>query len=147
MRKALFNDFVFLDGAPGITRMFYDVHYEGSSHCQFFRGEFCETEFVAVYRHPRFPRAKFLELLFNIIKTLCGDFIVFGDCNIDFNKAENQLLLTKFKNLNARLALRLNESTTEYNTLLDVCFTNVNDLTCHVYETYYSYHKGLCINF
>ena len=41
----------------------------------------------------------------------------------------------------------IHEPTTNGGTNIDLCFTNIRDYTCGVHETYFSYHKGIWIQF
>lgn len=117
-----------------------------NGHCLLLSGKIEDAIVVSVYKHPRFPNKE----LFQILESQLNDLqqakvIVVGDFNIDLKLESNKFLLDFFQKFNLTCKQDISESTTEYNSLLDVCFSNIESLTVSVYENYYSYHKGLSI--
>lgn len=51
------------------------------------------------------------------------------------------------KNNNLNTLLNINNVSTNLGTHIDICFSNVQLSEAFFYETYYSYHKPICIIF
>ncbi len=142
---------------------------KSSSHCLILSAKIDGVYCYAVYKHPNFSKRDFLRLLTQQLKNQFpkelhdpeeeenivqedhnGEpprVIVFGDMNINLSDSSmNSRVLELFNRINLRSCLDLTESTTDYNTHLDVCFSNIPTLCCSTYENYYSYHKSLCIS-
>ena len=71
---------------------------------------------------------------------------ILGDMNMDAKNYSNKGYLSEVSKNSLNSALPFETSTTDNNTNLDLCFTNYSNLTATVYETYYSLHKGLSLN-
>lgn len=97
---------------------------------------------IVCYKHPNFTKGVFFDKLRQCLsqsgsmKTL-----VLGDFNVDGH--ERNLY---FSQTGLHAKLNLDEATTEFGTQIDGVYSNHESLTASIHETYYSYHKGLCIN-
>ena len=94
---------------------------------------------ICVYRPPRGNKNEFQDELLKVINCLPHEScIITGDFNIDY-KANN----CSFANALASHSFNqvVESATTDQGTLLDhVYLRNLTLTTCHVYDTYYSYH-------
>lgn len=99
---------------------------------------------VLCYCHPDFSRRSFLAKLKSTLEEIAGDVIVVGDFNI--NLITNDYGIKEFfNNLGLTNRLPFGEKTTNGGTAIDLCFSNAK-IEASIHETYYSYHKGICIN-
>lgn len=97
------------------------------------------------YKHPKYPVGGFLNSVSSCMDRFHGSrIVVMGDFNVDILKNAHgvqEFFTTRgFEN-----KLKENDVTTEYGTQIDACFSNFQETTAFVHETYYSYHKGICV--
>lgn len=116
-----------------------------SSHCVILTCSLKDAVVIALYRHPRCNLSFFCEKLEEKLFSLPNDKtkIVLGDINVDLLSSDKRVWeLFQKHGLKNKLG---NEPTTNYGTQLDVCFSNSVAVYASVYDTYYSYHKGVCV--
>ena len=119
---------------------------QDNSHCLLLVGSLSGVVIIVGYRHPNFPRGAFLELLGKkITENNDKRLLVFGDMNFDLRSDSNRTILDFFKKYKLTPVLDITTATTEFGTHLDLCFGNISTARASVYETYYSYHKALSI--
>lgn len=112
------------------------------SHCLILTGTISHVRFLALYKHPKFSRSNFLHILAKQLEEHSTEqLVVFGDMNIDLSDSSNASVLEFFEKFNLKSCIPPSKSTTDYNTHLDVCFTNMSNLQSKINENYYSYHK------
>lgn len=100
---------------------------------------------IVCYKHPRFSSSVLLEVLQLILISSPGPKVLIGDLNMGAN--HDRLKLNDFfSKFGMRPNLGTEDVTTELGSQIDVCFSNVSELLVSVAETYYSYHKALCIS-
>jgi hypothetical protein len=95
-------------------------------------------------------RKSFIEKLKKYIYNNCIEqkIILFGDFNLIMKNNENRNFLTKeLSGFNLTTVLPLELSTTDCNTQIDGLFTNFagNSFNFGIYESYFSYHKGIWV--
>ena len=105
-------------------------------------GDLC---LLAAYRHPVQGYKTFDNILSKIpYKDM--NTVVLGDFNIDHLIPSTQLtdlhttMLTRYN-----ASTKLNIETTDYHSSLDHVYTNMDDTTCGVLETYWSDHKAIYV--
>lgn len=104
-----------------------------------------EVVILICYRHKNYSPSSFLHDLKEIITSVNEKCIVCGDLNIDLIRNPNVNLKQFFENLGFHNLLPSVASTTDYGTYIDLCFSNYLEANSFIYETFYSFHKGLCI--
>lgn len=97
------------------------------------------------YRSPSCSITEYKKVVENVLMNLVGNVIFFGDINIDLSREKN----ASFKNFMSKFALTCSLDatlpTTNDSTHIDCVFSNVPNLQCSLYETYFSHHKAICI--
>lgn len=124
-----------------VTNLQY-VHL--NQHCLFILWQINTINIVMMYKSPKFPNKLVLEYLDQILNTLTKSMLIFGDINLDL-KNDGTTFLNLMKNFQLTSKLDIQESSTNHGTHIDICFSNVENLEAWYYETYYSYHKPICI--
>lgn len=100
---------------------------------------------VMTYRHPKFSLMPFyLELKKTSDSIKDRNIIWFGDFNLDLLSTEGGKLRSVFQKCGFQLC-QTSEATTDGNSMLDLAFTNFNEARAWSYESYFSYHKPICI--
>ncbi len=117
------------------------------SHYQLVRCHWDDIALFVCYKHKDFNTNVFLrDVKDAIFTTKENHLIIVGDFNVNFIKDNTFNLPAFFSALKMERSLKYDEATTDYGTQLDCVFTNVQSLQASVWETYYSYHKGICVN-
>jgi endonuclease/exonuclease/phosphatase (EEP) superfamily protein YafD len=118
-----------------------------ASHYQLVRCHWDDSAILICYRHKLFNVNEFLCAVKDaILQTKENHIILIGDFNVNLIKDNTFNLRRFFSVLQLESSLKNDESTTDYGTQIDCVFTNVQLLHATVWETYYSYHKGICVN-
>lgn len=121
-----------------------EVDYSASGHCIFVTWKICDVQMVMLYKSPKYSKSRFTSKLEEIFNNLSGNVIVFGDININLQEDGEQFVeLLRSNNLMSKL--RLQDPTTDYGTHIDCCFSNIDGLVVWMYESYFSYHKPICM--
>ena len=100
---------------------------------------------LSIYKAPNFPKKLFLEKLTIFVnrsskKYQYRNIIIGGDFNINLKEDDN--LLKNFMNETKMFnCLPKNHATTDYNTQIDLCFTNLKNIKCNYFESLLSDHK------
>ena len=127
------------------------TYYEANSSLSVVSYLFKGIGITFLYKSPLFKTANLilhLHSTFEKFKVLhVQNCVVVGDFNINFMKiSRDQDLLHNFMKEN-KLTLRQNfTSATDYGTMIDLCFSNINVVNCKVYESVTSDHKPLWFN-
>jgi hypothetical protein len=101
--------------------------------------------FYVAYKSPRATDKDLMLFLDDVMTNGPEDKVLMGDLNIDLRKP----LPTCFKHFIGRHNLKsINPNsypTTDAGTHIDVCLSNIKNIRSNVYESYFSFHKPLCI--
>jgi len=127
-------------GVPKLNKQ----HYK-NSHCVFVEWVVKDVTLVMVYKSPKFPNSKFFEMLLTYLKRKMPKIAFFGDFNINILAKEGAGLVKIFHDYQLKSSLSPRTSSTDGGSHIDCCFTNISDLTAWFYESYFSYHKPICI--
>lgn len=112
---------------------------------------------LSVYKSPNYPNGIFLQTINSIISDLKQKnyvfFIVIGDFNINImNTSEiNQFDIKSLKEFMRKNILNFclseDQPSTDNNTQIDHCYSNINKLQCNYYESFpvISYHKPIWV--
>lgn len=121
------------------------VESANNAHCLFLQWVVSGVTVIMVYKHPSYSQSRFLAKLEEILDNLNRNILLFGDANMDISNPENRkfLQLMARKDLISKLAIQ--DPSTDYGTHIDVCFSNVESVDAWFYESYFSYHKAICI--
>jgi hypothetical protein len=114
-------------------------------HCLLARYLVGSVSIIVMYKHPKFSKQQFQVILEDVLKSVQGKTVIIGDINIDLLNEHNIYIYQLFEKYNFYSQLTRIPST-NLATQIDCCFTNF-ETTAWLYETYYSYHKSICITF
>lgn len=114
-------------------------------HCLLARYLVGSVSIIVMYKHPKFSKQQFQVILEDVLKSVQGKAVIIGDINIDLLNENNIYVYQLFEKYNFYSQLPRIPST-NLATQIDCCFTNF-ETTAWLYETYYSYHKSICITF
>jgi hypothetical protein len=120
-------------------------HFVERSHCLFLKWTTSNVGITVMYKSPGYPNRKFLHFLDRFLAELNGPGVFVGDININMQKPEGENVLKIFQKHNYDSKLNLESPSTDGGTHIDVCFSNVPHLEAWFYESYFSYHKPICI--
>ena len=103
---------------------------------------------MAVYKPPAVPLQCLLNSLYSAVRKNCErdcQLIIMGDFNIDiYGSTSDYEQLEQFMS-DMGLQQHVNEMTTDMRTAIDHIYSNLENITCGVSETYFSYHKSVWI--
>ena len=121
------------------------THIFGSGHCLFVKFIQSGVTVLMTYKSPKYPLSDFSEKFAEQLKNSRGKLLVFGDVNIDLKAPEGKPILKLFEWRNLDAMVDIQHPSTDYGTHIDCCFSNVPNAMAWFYESYYSYHKAICI--
>jgi hypothetical protein len=99
-----------------------------------------------IYRHPNSKLDIFYQYLEKLLEhNGSSEAAFFGDFNIDLKKKSNSILLSIYKKYGYDLKVPLNSSSTENESQIDLCFSNMKSARAWYYETILCLHKPICI--
>jgi hypothetical protein len=98
-----------------------------------------------MYKHPNYPIRLFLSSLKEILDIGAAKSVFLGDINIDLQKPEGHHVLKLFRERGLESKLDIEKPSTDGGSHIDICFSNVDTLQAWFYESYYSYHKPICV--
>jgi hypothetical protein len=116
-----------------------------TGHCLIVRLRISTINVVMVYKSPGYSSSRFLEKLKDVLQIVGNNVVVFGDFNIDLQKPEGRNVLQLFSLFRLEAKLNSQHSSTDGGTHIDFCFSDVCCMEAWFYETYYSYHKAICM--
>ncbi|XP_054711012.1 uncharacterized protein LOC129220608 [Uloborus diversus] len=117
-----------------------------TGHLEVLVVEYEETYIVSVYRSPKFSLNDLFDCLTQMMKDFRkANFIILGDFNIDW-KTHSRTFHQWMTAFNLRMVLA-EESSTNYDTQLDLCFTNIESISAYYYESVTSFHKPIWVLF
>lgn len=114
-------------------------------HCVILTWELPGKTVVVLYRHPSYNTGEFLRRVRSVLSEVHEEIIIIGDINLNIlaNEAVQLQRMFSEKKLCNKLCASV---TTNYLTQIDVCFSNGDTVLASTCETYYSYHKGIYVN-
>jgi hypothetical protein len=121
------------------------MNNSGTGHCLFVKWSISNLDAIMVYKSPKFPIPLFLEELRNQLLVSENQLLVFGDFNINLKESEGKKLSEVFEEYGMTSKLNIRHPTTNGGSHIDCCFSNGPDVEAWLYESYYSYHKPICI--
>jgi hypothetical protein len=120
--------------------------FSSSGHYVFVHFQVSDVNLIMVYKSPNYSVCVFLRALEEVLISISGSIIVFGDFNIDLHSPVGRSTLDFFNRLNLESKLNYRtSSSTDGSTFIDFCFSNIPTVEAWFYETYYSYHKAICL--
>ncbi|CAF1035111.1 unnamed protein product, partial [Brachionus calyciflorus] len=109
-----------------------------------------DVTLISIYKSPKYSSSSLLFRLRNIFLSINfnGNFklIICGDFNIDINKPESISLVNFLELYGLKFSLELNTNSTNKNTQIDLCFSNLTQLKIGYFENLFSYHKPIWIS-
>ena len=103
---------------------------------------------MAVYKPPAIPLRCLLNALYSAVRKNCEEnnqLIIMGDFNIDiYGSTSDYKELQQFMS-SIGVKQQISEMTTDMRTAIDHIYSNLENTTCGVSETYYSFHKSVWI--
>ncbi|OXA54149.1 ATP-dependent DNA helicase PIF1 [Folsomia candida] len=116
--------------------------FKNNSHCSSIRFSILTGKFEF---HPQYSAATFLKDVENLLNSTKGTpMIVFGDFNLNFMTQDGFQMKQIFTKMGLRLITPI-ENSTDGNTSIDACFSNLYGVSAWFYESYFSYHKPICV--
>ena len=116
--------------------------------CTIKRESHSSIKVMAVYKPPAIPLLCLLNSLYSAVRKNCGEerqLIILGDFNIDiYGSSSDYEQLERFM-CDIGLKQHVSEMTTDMRTAIDHIYSNLENITCGVSETYFSYHKSVWI--
>jgi hypothetical protein len=104
-----------------------------------------ETTCIMIYRSPSSKKSEFKQVLQTILNERQGKpTIIFGDMNINFASEDSLTYKQDFKRYGFAQTTPP-EASTDGNTCIDVCYSNIVGISAWNYESYFSYHKPICL--
>jgi hypothetical protein len=145
MKRHAFGSLLLANGCLNVK--LFDCHVYVDSSCFLETVAYVYEDVVVVFLH-RSPRYKFehlllyLELIFNKCKVEnILKIVVIGDFNVDFlSKSYEHLTLKNFMLHHGFLLCQKYFPTTDYGSMIDLCFSNIPNLLCEGYESITSDH-------
>lgn len=124
-----------------------NLHVDSSAdgHCLFLQWVVSGINVIMTYKHPAYLQLRFVEKLAEILNKINGNILLFGDVNTDLTKPESKRFVKLMERKKLMSKLPIQDPSTDYGTHIDVCFSNVDSVDAWFYESYFSYHKAICI--
>jgi len=122
-------------------------YFNEQGHSLFVKWIVDDTHLVMIHKSPKFSTATFMRHLRLELQMIKGEqkYLFFGDFNINLQGPEGKRLIEMFGEYGLTSKLQLTDISTDGGTLIDGCFSNKEDVKATFYESYYSYHKPICI--
>ena len=116
--------------------------------CTIKRKSCSSIKVMAVYKPPAVSLQCLLNSLYSAVRKNCerdSRLIIMGDFNIDiYGSTLDYQQLEQFMS-DMGLKQHVSEMTTDMRTAIDHIYSNLENVTCGVSETYFSYHKSVWI--
>jgi hypothetical protein len=124
-----------------------EIHVDnsGTGHCLFVKWSVSNLNLIMVYKSPKYSTSQFIEQLRTQLSVSENKMLVFGDFNINLKESEGKQLSALFQEFELTSTLNIHHPTTNGGSHIDCCFSNHEDVEAWIYESYYSYHKPICI--
>jgi PIF1-like helicase/Helitron helicase-like domain at N-terminus/Herpesvirus tegument protein, N-terminal conserved region len=115
---------------------------DAHGHVEILTFNFDNITFCIVYSSPKVRTVTCEDLLRNALEHTLSSVIVVGDLNVDIKTVSNSRQQQLLASMNLISQLEPNAVTTNANTQIDWCFSNIT-VTATPYESYFSHHKPL----
>ena len=116
--------------------------------CSIKRESHSSIKVMAIYKPAAVPLQCLLNSLYSAVRNNCGgesQLIIMGDFNIDiYGSSADYEQLERFMS-DIGLKQHVSGMTTDMRTAIDHIYINLEDITCGISETYFSYHKSVWI--
>ena len=124
-----------------------DCSKTADGHCIFVQGKINDVVCVIMYKSPKFPAAKFLDKIRSILCKSFGQMMFLGDININLFSSDGFAVKQLYQEFGFHSLVPNNRSSTNGHTQIDCCFCNFTsqNVKSWFYESYYSYHKPMCV--
>lgn len=113
-------------------------------HCIFVNVTFGGLSIVVIYKSPTFPKYRFRQMLQSMLSTTNNNALYVGDINLNLMDEQHQDIIEMFNEQGLTMQLNM-EPSTNGGSHIDICFSDVEYLSSWFYESYYSYHKPICV--
>jgi hypothetical protein len=120
-------------------------HCSSTGHSLVVRFQILDMNMVVAYKSPQYSKSLFIKTMDDTFRSIEGDVVVMGDFNMDLRKSEGRKILDLFNAYQLESKLNLGSFSSDGGTHIDYCFSNVANVQAWFYETYYSYHKAICV--
>jgi len=100
---------------------------------------------ICTYKSPEFSNSVFSAKIRECLQNIEEPSVFFGDDNVCLYKPEAAGLLKVLELCGSHSMLPSHCSTTNGGSQFDCCFKNFDEPKAWIYESYYSYHKPICI--
>jgi hypothetical protein len=120
-------------------------HCSLTGHSLIVRFQMLDMNMLVAYKSPQYSKSLFTKTMENTLRSIDGNVVVIGDFNMDLRKSEGHKILDLFNYHRLESKLNIESFSTDGGTHIDYCFSNVANIRAWFYETYFSYHKAICI--
>jgi len=127
------------------TNPIFNSYYSNNGHCLFVTFHVQDVTVVMSYKSPAYNQSLYVERLEALLSSYCGKILLFGDINIDLKKKDGENIRKRLLDLNFKCIIDATNCSTDGGSRIDVCFANFKFIEAWFYESYYSYHKPICI--
>ncbi len=138
----------YADGTPSTSAVCFplvDTDASGNGHSIFVTVIYGGLTIVVMYKSPMFQKSRFRQMLHSSLSLVNTNVIYVGDINLDMCDEKNSDIVEVFAKYGLQSRLNLKETSTNGNTHINVCFSDIDFLNCRFYVSYYSYHKPICV--
>ena len=141
-----------------VTKINTTLKFAGSHYClieSFLIEISTPINLIVIYKSPKYSNSSLFENISQIIneisavnsfnKLLVGDFNINVKNYEDWNLATIKLTNQFMKNNQLHFSLPMNQSSTDLETQIDLCFSTISPIQCNYYESFpvFSYHKPI----
>jgi hypothetical protein len=120
-------------------------HCSSTGHSLVVCFQILDTNMVVAYKSPQYSKSLFIKTMDDTFRSIEGDVVVIGDFNMDLRKSEGRKILDLFNAHQLESKVNVDSFSSDGGTHIDYCFSNVANVQAWFYETYYSYHKAICV--
>lgn len=120
-------------------------HNSSCGHFLIIHFRVLDTNMIIAYKSPQYLNSLFIKALDDTLRSIHGNVVVLGDFNMDLRNSEGKRVLQLLNSQQLESKFNAESVLTDGGTHIDYCFSNVPDVEAWLYETYYSYHKAICV--
>jgi len=128
-----------------VNEPIFNTFYTNNGHCLFLTFHIEGVKAVMSYKSPAYNPNLYVERVEALLSSYSGNVVFFGDINIDLQKKDGEKLQKRLQELNYKCIVDVSNCSTDGGTHIDVCFANFQMIEAWFFESYYSYHKPICI--
>jgi len=123
----------------------YNCYYSTSGHCLFLTFQINDVKAIMSYKSPGYNPNLYIERVEALLSSHSGNILFFGDINIDMQKKDGEKIRKRLMDLHFTCLIDVLSCSTDGGTHIDVCFANFQLVEAWFHESYFSYHKPICI--